>query len=129
MKTGYFIILMIFMLNGTLTMIDELGVYDTDARNYDLDTSVINDIETDVKGDANYDTVMGEESEFSIWSGAKLVAGSVIMIVRVLIKTFFVGEYLRVFGTHVAIATFIQSIVTLICGFYLYENKRTGRVV
>lgn len=129
MKTGYSVILALFIFSLMSNVVDEMGVFPNHGLvEVGIGSADIQEIDTATIGLMNTsETVADEESELSIFGGIELLLNCGWVVLKSIGYTVLVYPLLTNYGVPAVLALAIQSIVTYIEAPYFIEfisNRR-----
>ena len=132
MRTGYAVILALFMFSLISNVVFEMGIFPGYGT---IDTGIgeaqISELNESVYGIYSTDsTIVDEESELSIFGGIEMMLKSGAIVLKSVGTTLLIYPLLTNYGIPVVLAGALQGIVTLVEGFYLLEfwtNRRPSQ--
>ena len=132
MRTGYSIILALFMFSLMSNVVFEMGIFPGHGIvDVGIGTAQIEEINTSVYGVYSTDeTVVSEDDELSLFGGIEMLLKSGAIVLKGVSNTVLIYPLLTNYGLPVVLAGAIQGIVTLVEGFYLVEfisNRRLSQ--
>ena len=130
MKKSYAIVLALFCFGLFSSTVDELNIFNQAIHETGINTTIVEEIDTQMGTMANVNTVESSENELNIFTLGKGLAIGIKIMLFAVGKTVVIYFTLVSYGVSTAVAGMIQGMVTLVESIALVEfmlNRRASQ--